>query len=197
VTKPYSQPCENNKKVILEILASTFANTEKVLELGSGTGQHAVYFSEHLPHLLWQTSDLAENHSGINAWVDSSPRENLLRPITCDANVRPWQVESVDGIFTANTLHIMGEKQVELLFEEIGQVVASTGDLCIYGPFNYEEKFTSQSNERFQDWLVARDPVSGIRDFEWICELAENQALKLVADHEMPANNRLLHFQRR
>jgi len=197
----FSQACENNKKPILSVLKSAFANTNKVLEVGSGTGQHAVFFAEHLPQLSWQPSDLLINHYSINYRKEQCALENLLVPVTLDLN-QPWQVvenlslrEDIDGIFTANTLHIVSKTLVEKFFIGVGEILVKGGVLCIYGPFNYQGKYTSQSNANFDLWLKQRDEESAIRDFERIVCLAGSVGLILLADNAMPANNRLLVFR--
>ncbi len=194
--KPFSEACENNQAPILAILREAFSAVRSVLEIGSGTGQHAVYFARHLPHLSWQTSDLAANHPGIHAWLDEAALPNTRPPIALDVNVHPWPVEAVEGVFTANTLHIISWSEVEQLFRGAGQALLPGGVMCVYGPFNYGGKFTAPSNARFDDWLKARDPASGVRDFEAVCALALQHGLKLVADHAMPVNNRTLAFHK-
>ena len=191
--KPYSQACENNKQPILAMLNDAFANTKHVLEIGSGSGQHAVYCSAYLPHLTWQTSDLICNHPGINQWLDEADLANLNRPIALDLN-NTWPIKSTDGIFTANTLHIVSWELVVKFFEGVSNHLSTNGVLCIYGPFNYHNQFTSQSNANFDLWLKSRDSLSGIRDIEAIIQLASQAQLKLQQDHQMPANNRLLVF---
>jgi cyclopropane fatty-acyl-phospholipid synthase-like methyltransferase len=195
--KPFSQACENNKQPILDILQRVFADRERVLEIGSGTGQHAVFFAANLPHLYWQTSDLAENHAGIRQWIGEARLPNLAEPITIDADQQPWPVESVDAIFTANTFHIMSWPQVQRTFEGIARILQPGGVLAVYGPFNYNGEFTSESNRNFDAWLKQRGAHQGIRDFEAVNELAKGIGLDLQEDNAMPANNRLLVWKRR
>jgi cyclopropane fatty-acyl-phospholipid synthase-like methyltransferase len=195
MNKPYSQACENNKTFILSILAHSFQSNKTVLEIGSGTGQHAVHFAENMPWLSWQTSDVIENHQGISQWLNASPASNLIAPIVLDLN-NPWPMTQVDAIYTANTLHIVSWPLVQALVQGVSQHLATGGNCCIYGPFNYQGKFTSESNANFNDWLKERDSESGIRDIEAITELAKKAGLLLAADHEMPANNRLLIFKK-
>lgn len=191
--KPYSESCEQNKEPILEVLREVFADRPlALLEIGSGTGQHAVYFGQQLPHLTWQTSDLAENHAGIRAWIDEAKLPNVLPPILIDARNPDWKLEPVDAVFSANAVHIMGWDAVVGMFQGIGKVLSAGGVLCLYGPFNYGGKFTSESNARFDQWLKANNPQSGVRDFEALDELARAQGLKLLKDFAMPANNRSL-----
>ena len=197
----FSQACENNKQPILSVLQGAFAKTKRVLEIGSGTGQHGVFLSEHLPHLCWQPSDLLINHYSINYRKQSSDLTNMLAPIVLDLE-QPWQAAltksslqgSIDGVFTANTLHIVSCSLVNKFFTGVKQNLVKGGVLCIYGPFNYQGKFTSPSNANFDLWLKDRDEKSGIRDFETIEGLAQEAGLVLLSDTPMPANNRLLVF---
>lgn len=195
----FSQACENNKAAILTVLQKAFQTTEKILEIGSGTGQHAIFFAENLPHLLWQTSDLSINHYSINQRVKLSNLNNINLAVLLDLN-HDWPTVSnhnkpqIDGIFTANTMHIVSWQLVLNFFDGVEKNLKDGGKLCIYGPFNYDGKFTSESNANFEFWLKDRDINSGIRDFEAIEALAKSAGLSLVADHTMPANNRLLEF---
>ena len=194
INKPFSRACENNKEPILTVLKQAFAEVKSVVEVGSGTGQHAVYFAAHLPHLRWQPTDLAENLPGMQLWFDEVELPNLNMPRVVDVSNLPWPLAPVEAVFTANTLHIMGKPEVELFFQGLGDLLLPGAKLCIYGPFNYNGCFTSDSNARFNDWLYQQNPKSAIRDFEWIRELAGKIGLTLVKDHQMPANNRLLEW---
>lgn len=195
--KPYAESCAQNRDPILAVLREVFADRRRVLEIASGTGQHAVYFGEALAHLVWQTSELPENHAGIQAWLDEAALDNVLAPVALDVNDADWPVAEVDAVFNANTVHIVGWPAVERLFAGVGRVLAPGGLLCLYGPFNYGGTFTSESNARFDAWLKARDPVSGVRDFEALDRLAHAQGLVLERDIEMPVNNRTLVWRRR
>ena len=192
----FSAASERNKDPILRILVDAFRDCRQVLEIGSGTGQHAVYFAQHLPHLIWQPSDLAENISELARRIEREGPSNFRMPIVLDVRSHPWASESVDGVFSANTLHIMDWESVGHFFQGVGQVLSAGGVLCVYGPFRYGGRYTSDSNAAFDRDLRARDPASGIRDFEAVNELAEKQRLKLIADHAMPANNRTLVWMR-
>jgi SAM-dependent methyltransferase len=197
MTKPFSEACERNQAPILTILRETLPEARSVLEIGSGTGQHAVHFGAALPHLRWQTSDLVANHGGIQQWLDEAALPNVLPPIEFDARLpASWPRDAYDAIFSANTLHIMGWAAVEQCFQCIGQLLADDGVLAIYGPFNYGGQYTAESNCRFDAWLKDRDPQSAIRDFEAVDRLARQQGLRLQQDHAMPANNRLLVWRR-
>ena len=190
--KPYSESCEQNRAPILAILGEAFADRCHVLEIGSGTGQHAVYFGAAMPHLRWQTADVRAHHPGIQAWLAEALLPNVLPPLELDANDSGWHTGRYDAVFSANTLHIMSAVEVEKCFMGIGQVLEPGGVLVVYGPFNYHGQYTSESNARFDQWLKSRDPASGIRDFETVDALAHQQGLRLTHDHAMPANNRTL-----
>lgn len=195
MTKPFSQACENNKNPILSVITAYLAQVESVLEVGSGTGQHSVHFAANLPHLQWHTSDRLVNHNGIKQWLDEAKLGNLHAPVELDLN-RPWPINTVDAIYTANTLHIVSKPLVEQFFTGVNKHLASKGLVCIYGPFKYNGNFTSESNQRFDEFLNQQDSQSGIRDFEWVQQLAEQAGLMLVDDLAMPANNQLLIFKR-
>lgn len=195
MNKPFSQACENNKPHILSVLLTSLQRSKNLLEVGSGTGQHAVHFAANMPWLTWQTSDVIDNHQGINLWLNDFPAKNLYAPIELDLN-NPWPIKQVDAIYTANTLHIVSWQLVQAFFQGVERHLSAEGKLCIYGPFNYQGKFTSDSNTAFDLWLKERDAQSGIRDIEAIIELALQAGLHLENDHEMPANNRLLIFKK-
>ena len=190
--KLFSESSEQNKRPIFEVLKNAFAEAESVLEIGSGSGQHAIYFAEKLPHLTWLASDQAEYQSGIQEWLDDSALTNVRGPLLLDVNQSDWLDQSVDAVFSANTVHIMGWTSVENMFAGIGRTLNAGGVFCLYGPFNYNGKFSSESNARFDVWLKQRDPVSGVRDFEDLQIIAGKAGLSFVEDVEMPANNRIL-----
>jgi SAM-dependent methyltransferase len=191
--KPFSESCDRNKAPILERLREVFSRPAKILEIGSGTGQHAVHFGAALPHLTWQTSDLPANHPGIQAWLLEAALPNVLPPIALDVS-GPWPDQAYEGVFTANTLHIVSWEEAQKLIAGAAKVLRPGGRLVIYGPFNYRGAFTSDSNARFDEWLKNRDPRSGIRDFGAVAKCAEINGMQLQADHAMPANNRKLIF---
>ncbi|TMO67713.1 DUF938 domain-containing protein [Pseudoalteromonas aurantia] len=195
VDKPFSQACENNKGPILTVLAPLLRDYDQVLEIGSGTGQHGVYFAQALPHVQWLASDRCINHAGILSWQHEAQLDNLHPPLSLDLN-DAWPVDDVPVIYSANTLHIVSKALVERFFSGVKKHLRKNGLLVIYGPFNYAGQFTSDSNAAFHQRLLQRDPLSGIRDSEWIIELARDSELSLQADHAMPANNRLLIFKR-
>ncbi|QYJ84673.1 DUF938 domain-containing protein [Shewanella mesophila] len=194
---PYSQSCENNKHAILSVLSKRFANATNILEIGSGTGQHSVHFAEHLSHLIWHPSDQNHYIEPLALRITLEGSANIALPIPLDV-LQPWPCDQldIDGIFTANTLHIMSEVMVEAFFQGIGKHLIPGGVCCIYGPFNYKNQYTSESNRQFDIWLKHRNVNSGIREFEWINQLAQLAGLTLLSDTEMPANNRLLCFSK-
>jgi len=167
-----------------------------VLEIGSGTGQHAVYFAAALPHLVWQTADLPAHHAGMRMWLDEAALPNVLPPLALDVRRDDWHGGRYDAVFSANTLHIMGWPEVADFFRGVGAVLKPAGVLAVYGPFNYGGAFTAESNARFDAWLKARDPASGVRDFEAVDALARGVGLVLADDVPMPANNRTLVWRR-
>ena len=199
--KPFSPACERNRGPILAVLREPFATVRSVLEIGSGTGQHAVHFAAAMPWLRWQCSDRAGALPGIRAWLDEAALANTPPPLALDVAHGPWPHSGVgdgrfDAVFSANTLHIMGWDEVERFFAGVGRVLAPGGWLAVYGPFNYGGCATSDSNREFDAWLRARDPRSGLRDFEAVDALARGIGLMPVADHAMPANNRTLLWRR-
>jgi cyclopropane fatty-acyl-phospholipid synthase-like methyltransferase len=194
--KPHSPSCDRNREPILAVLRKHFADRHDALEIGSGTGQHAVHFAAAMPGLRWQCSDVADNLPGIRLWLDETALPNTPAPIELDVARRPWPTQTFDAVFSANSLHIMGWAAVEALFAGLDTVLANDATLVVYGPFNYRGGYTSDSNREFDGWLKARDPRSGIRDFEAVDALANTVGLKLVADVAMPANNRCLVWRR-
>jgi SAM-dependent methyltransferase len=191
---PVSDACERNKEPILSVLRTCFANSAFVLEIGSGTGQHAVYFAHHLPHLAWQPTEQLNYLPDLAARVRLEGGANLRPPTVLDVRQAVWPARSVDAVFTANTLHIMSWPVVVALYRGVAEVLAPGGVLCVYGPFRYGGEYTSESNREFDRMLQERDPLSGIRDIEAVRELAGPYGLSLIADHDLPANNRLLVF---
>jgi SAM-dependent methyltransferase len=194
--KPHSDACERNREPILKVIKDWFIAPGSVLEIGSGTGQHAVYFAEHLPHLQWIATDRAENHAGIAAWIEDARLPNVRGPLPLDVCEETWPVEQVDYVFSANTAHIMSWPEVEQMFAGIGRVLRAAGVFCLYGPFNCNGQFTSDSNRAFDEALKARDPRMGIRDDQALIALAKQCALDVVADYSMPAKNRILVWRR-
>lgn len=191
---PISEACERNKEPILGVLRTGFARVLNVLEIGSGTGQHAVYFARHLTHLNWHPTEQLSNLEDLAARVHQEGGSNLRTPTVLDVRQSVWPMQSVDAVFTANTLHIMSWQEVTAMFRGIGAVLAARGVLCVYGPFRYDGDYTSDSNRAFDQMLKERDPLSGLRDVTHIKKLAASYGLALIDDHDLPAFNRLLSF---
>jgi hypothetical protein len=190
---PFSQACENNRDSILSVLTRVFADCDSVLEIGSGTGQHATYFAGAMPWLQWHPSETRAGITVLTPRCQVYEGSNLVAPQVLEVHERPWQSDPLpDALFTANTLHIMPWPAVESLFAELRSRADRPARLAVYGPFNYGGQYTSDSNARFDEWLFQRDPRSAIRDFERVNELAGLADYRLLEDNVMPANNRLL-----
>lgn len=196
---PFSPACERNRAPILEVLRDAFADRRDVLEVGSGTGQHAVYFAAAMPWLRWQSTERRESLAGLRARLLAEGGGRLPAPLELDVGQHDWPRPRAaprwDAVFSANTLHIMSAPQVEAFFAGLGRVLQSGAKLAIYGPYTYGGAFTSDSNAAFDAMLRARDPASGLRDVAWVDQLAEGCGLRLRADHAMPANNQLRVWQ--
>jgi len=189
IIKPHSPSCARNREPILEVLRQQLVGRRHVLEIGSGTGQHAVHFAAALPQLIWQSSDRAENLPGIRAWLDEAALPNTPAPLEFDV-AGTWPAIQFDAVFSANTLHIMAWREVELLFARLPMITTNDASLIIYGPFNYQGRYSSDSNAAFDQWLQARGTHMAIRDAETVDALASSVGFALVADIVMPANNR-------
>ena len=193
--KPFSQACENNKDPILQVIKTVFCQPTTVWEIGSGTGQHACYFARHLPHVEWQPTDRSENIPGICLWREESQLANLKSPLTLDVTDIVWPCKDIEALFTANTLHIMSRDEVQIFFESLAAHLNANASICIYGPFNYNGAYASDSNALFDQWLKSKNTLSGLKDFEEIVFLATAMGFNLICDIAMPANNRLLVLQ--
>lgn len=194
--KPRSPACDRNRDPILGVLRGFFADRGTVLEVGSGTGQHAVHFAAAMPQLRWQTSERAEHLDGIRAWLAEAALPNTPAPIELDVT-GAWPRARFDAVFSANTLHIMAWPEVEALFAALPAATTADAKLAIYGPFNIDGKFTSDSNAAFDAGLRSRASHMGIRDAAAVCALARDAGFALVDDVAMPANNRILLWRRR
>lgn len=196
MTKPDAPATGRNREPILARLKSLFARPARILEIGSGTGQHAVYFGRELPHLDWIASDRAQNHPGIAAWLEDAGLDNVSGPLALDVTDHPWPVVDVDHVFTANTCHIMPWDAVCAMFTGVGERLPAGGRMVVYGPFSYGGRHTSDSNRAFDEKLRAEGVGMGVRDYDALVEQAVKSGLQPSDDFEMPANNRLLVFVR-
>lgn len=194
--KPYSAACDQNREPILNVLRKLLADRNTVLEVGTGTGQHAVYFAEQLPHVTWQCSDQRQYHDGIQRWLDDAALPNLRSPLPLNVSEDTWPAEQYDALYCANVMHIMSWKNVEDLFRHTAACLNDKGIMICYGPFNFNGQYTSPSNAQFDQSLRMRDPLSGIRHFEALQALADESGLAFVSDTAMPANNRILVWEK-
>ena len=192
----YSEACERNKAPIAAQLQQQFAHCKTVLEIGSASGQHVLHFAEIMPNITWQPSDLAPYLPGLSFNLENSPANvHTPQPLIEDSDI--WlQNNSFDGLFSANTLHIMPWPQVEAFFARSGKQLKQGAKLCVYGPFNYNGEYSSPSNAEFDIWLASRQTGSGIRDIEAVTKQAKVNGFELINDIKMPANNQLLCFNK-
>ena len=189
--KQYSAACDQNKGPILKVIKPLLLNTKSLLEVGSGTGQHCVYFAKELPHLIWQASDQVMYLPSVNAWIDEAGLANTPKALELNVDL-DWLDDKYQAIYSANTVHIMSWEMVLNFFKGIEQALQKDGVFILYGPFNYSGQYTSQSNADFDLWLKGNNPLSAIRDFERLNELAKLHNLILTDDIKMPANNKIL-----
>lgn len=188
---PFAEYAQRNGPPILEVLRSEFRNATDVLEIGSGTGQHAVTFAAAMPGLRWQTSDLADNHAGINAWIDAAGLDDVLRPLSLDVRTEAVNAASYDAVFSANTAHIMGIDAVRRMFSVVGEALRADGVFCLYGPFRIAGTFNTESNARFDASLRERDATMGIRDLEALDDFGARCGLQRQRLYAMPSNNHI------
>lgn len=193
---PNAPAAIRNRDAILQVLHQELDGNLKVLEIGSGTGQHAIHFAAGLPELTWQTSDRLQNHDGIRQWIALSGLDNVINPLQLDVSVDPEVDPGYDAIFSANTAHIMSADSVVDMIKLVGKLLTPAAKFLLYGPFCVDHQFSSESNQRFDESLKAQDPSMGIRDLEWIDDLAARQNLVRVRTYAMPANNMLLVWER-
>lgn len=195
---PFSQACENNQEPIRQVMENYLTEEPTtLLEIGSGTGQHGAYITGIHQHLHWHPTDQQEYLDGIRAWVQHAGNSNFYEPVELNINQARWAGAPVDIVYSANTAHIMSWEEVERMFAFVATVLKDRGYFLLYGPFNYNGRFTSDSNAHFNEWLKSQAPHRAIRDFEKINGLADANGMALVQDHAMPANNRTLVWQYR
>jgi len=186
-----------NRAVILDVLQDQLPTDAEVLEIGSGTGEHAVHFAKVLTGVTWHTSDLVEHHSTINRWITERPADNVMAPVELDVRDSSHWQRAVDVVYTANTAHIMGADAVIDMLALAGRILVPAGLLIVYGPFRVGNKFTTASNERFDSGLRASNPEMGIRDLEWMDGLAEGNGLDRTVWMAMPSNNFIVVWAKR
>ena len=189
--KPFSAAAERNSSAILDVLRIELADASAVLEIGSGTGQHAVRFAAAMPTVTWQTSDLEGNHEGIRAWIDAAGLGNLKPPLSLDVMTAELPDVDFDAVFSANTAHIMNPDAVERMFDLVGKVLPDGGRFCLYGPFRQQGQFNADSNAAFDQSLRSQDAGMGIRDIEVLDDLAKENGMTRCRWYAMPANNHI------
>ncbi|MCR4347928.1 MAG: class I SAM-dependent methyltransferase [Sulfuricaulis sp.] len=194
--KQHSPSCERNKEPILAVLRNIFTAPGLILEIGSGSGQHAVHFARGLPQMTWQPTDTTENLPSISAWRAEASLPNLREPMALDLFVDAWPAKEAQALVCINTLHIVAWEAVQKLFIGAGRLLKTGGIVYVYGPYRYAGRALEPSNEDFDRWLKARDPVSGVRLFEDVNRLAEQNGFILAGDRAMPANNRSIWWQK-
>lgn len=195
--KPFSEACERNKEPILKVLQETITpNHGKLLEVGSGTGQHAVAFAPHFKNVIWVTSDVAANHLGISMWLREYKIQNIVGPLRFEIGKDEFPSQPFDMVYTANTFHIMEWKNTKTFMKMLGRRLRKGSLVMIYGPFNYNGNFISESNREFDAMLKSKNPLAGIRNFEDVNKTMIKQGFELIKDHMMPANNRMLCYRR-
>lgn len=194
--RPVAPAVARNRDAILEVLLAELSDCGSVLEIGSGTGEHAIFIARRLPWLVWQTSDRSMNHPGIRAWLEHESLANVIPPLALDVSNPPDIDRKFDAVFSANTAHIMSEAEVGRMFELVGRVLLDGGKFCLYGPFNQDGEFSSASNARFDASLRAQDSSMGIRDLEVLDGFAGDAGMSRSALYNMPANNLIAVWER-
>ncbi len=189
--RPFAPAAERNRGPILEVLRTVFADRRRVLELGSGTGQHAVHFAAAMPWLAWQATELEPNLPGVRAWLDGAGLPNTPPALALDL-AGTWPAGRWDAAFTANTLHIVPWPTVERLFEALPGALEPGAVFAVYGPFNVGGRFTGPGNAAFDATLRAADPSRGLRDLESVDALARRAGFGPLEVRAMPADNRCL-----
>ena len=196
MTGPFNPAAERNKVPILVAIAPYLTHASTVLELGAGSGQHALYFASQLPHLRWQATEQPGNLTGLMLNLTSAVLPNLAVPVGLDVLVQPWPWRALDAIFAANVVQCMAREAVEAMFRGVAASLAGDGVFLLYGPFNRDGRFTSDGNQQLDAWARSLDVRFGLRDRAALETLAGQHRLRLCDDQAMPANNQLLCWRR-
>jgi len=192
MVKSNAESCERNRDPIMTVIGPLLADRQAVLEVGSGTGQHAVCFAERIPHLIWHASDRVQNHDDLRSWLRDAELPNVLGPIELDVRQEVWPDIKIDAVFSANTAHIMHWDDVMAFFAGASRLLESGGLFILYGPFSFGGQHVNESNAQFDLRLKEKDPLMGVRDFDDLNRLANRAALEFAHDYPMPANNHIL-----
>jgi len=196
MNKPFSPSADRNKQYILEALDRELVGNEFILEIGSGTGQHACHFAANLPNITWQATELKDNIPAIESWIGEHNCLNLPDPYELDVDVLPWPAKNVDVCYTSNTFHIVSMQSIQSIFEGCKQVLSHSGKLCVYGPFSINGAHTSEGNIQFDRQLRTSDPASGVRDLQVLDGLAKRAGFSACRYIELPANNHFVVWDR-
>ncbi|MDG0996763.1 MAG: DUF938 domain-containing protein [Gammaproteobacteria bacterium] len=193
--KPFAAAADENKEAIAALLLTELKDNRDLLEIGSGTGQHAVYFSKLMPHLTWHCSDQSHQIAGIQLWLESAGLKNTAAVFVLDVS-QDWPQQSYDAAYAANIAHIMHWSQIEDLFLGLSTVLKQGACFYLYGPFSFDGQFSSQSNHDFDHFLRQQDPDSGLRDKNNLDELALKNGLIAATSWALPANNHILSWKK-
>lgn len=192
----FSQAADNNQNVILHVMRAWLPDGGDVLEIGSGSGQHAIHMAKSISALRWQPTEQAGVLAALTQNVRNYGTPNIAIPISLDLSKHEWPTRGFDAVYSANVLHIVNTTLGATLIQGSAAVLERGGFVLLYGPFKYRGKFTTESNANFDAFLRDRDSKSGIRDVEWVSAIAEEEGLKLIEDQDMPANNQFLIFRK-
>ncbi len=196
--KRHAPAAERNKSYITEVLRGELVEPTTLLEIASGTGQHAVHVAAELPHLTVQPSDAdPEAVASIAAYRDEAGIDNLLPPRQLDVEAASWNgLPKVGAMLCCNMVHIAPWTAAQGLFRGAGEVLPSGGPLFLYGPFRFDGRYTAESNATFDASLRARDPSWGVRDTAELTALAAENGLRRERVIDMPANNHVILFRK-
>lgn len=195
-TLPFSSASERNRQPILDQLIDLLPNKGTVLEIGSGTGQHAVFFTRYLTGIHWQPTDRAENLAGLELQFAARCNSRIHKPLKLDVLKDPWPEGFYEAAFSANTAHIMSWEAVQTMFAGVAKHLLCDSRFCLYGPFNINGAFTSPGNAQFDAGLRRQDPQMGIRDMSDVESLSNRHQMFLEQKIAMPANNFILVFSK-
>ena len=195
--KRHAPATERNREPIARVLAADLPESGCVLEVASGTGEHAVFLAERFPNLEWQPSDPdAEARASIAAYRDEAKLENLREPIFLDACAGTWPIDDVGAILCINMVHISPPEAAQGLFAAAGRLLKPGAPLILYGPFFEDGIEAAPSNLAFDKSLRSRDPRWGLRETSWLDSLADRTGLKRTRRVAMAANNLILVYRR-
>ena len=192
-----SPSASRNKQPIGEVFSRVLPPSGLVLEVGSGTGEHAVHFARLMPRLTWQPSEQdADCLRSISAWESADAQPNLRSPLYLDINAETWPIEAADAIVSINLIHIAPWSATHALMRGASRTLVPAGLLCLYGPFQMQGMHTSVSNRAFDEQLRVANSEWGVRDLDEVSAVANVEGLKCMEIVEMPANNLIVVFRK-